>query len=185
MNYWVYKKGDKIYCSHCGKSRILKDYHDAKNWNKSKTKRCYKCKSIKHGNCIGKYTKTYMVWASMIQRCTNQNNKQYKDYGGRGITIDPSWKNYENFIADMGLKPNKLTLDRIDNNQGYNKNNCRWVDYNIQASNRRARKLTKTQVERIKKLLDLGELQQKIIAEMFNVSKTTITEIKKGRTHVK
>lgn len=130
-----------------------------------------------------RYTKTYWVWAAMIQRCTNPNNKDFKNYGGRGITVDINWKKYENFVDDMGLQPNKLTLDRIDNNQGYNKNNCRWVDYIIQASNRRPRKLTKTQVKRIKKLLDLGELQQKTIAEMFNVSKTTITEIKKGYTH--
>ena len=75
----------------------------------------------------------------MIERCTNQNSIQYKDYGGRGITIDIEWLDLENFLKDMGERPKGLTLDRINVNGNYCKDNCKWSDYYEQAINKRVK----------------------------------------------
>jgi hypothetical protein len=69
----------------------------------------------------------YSSWTNMKTRCTNPNFKQYKDYGGRGIKVCDRWLNsFQNFINDMGLKPGlEYSIDRIDNNKGYETSNCR------------------------------------------------------------
>jgi len=83
-------------------------------------------------------TPTYHSWRAMIQRCTNPNNKDYAEYGGRGITVAPEWLTFERFYADMGKRRSKRhSLDRIDANQGYCKDNCRWATAKVQARNQR------------------------------------------------
>jgi hypothetical protein len=69
----------------------------------------------------------YKIWNNMKQRCTNPNNPRYADYGGRGITVCDRWMDFNNFIADVGDRPANLTIDRIDNDKGYEPNNVRWV----------------------------------------------------------
>lgn len=82
-------------------------------------------------------TSEYNTWCTMIQRCTNPANRQYKDYGGRGITICERWMKFENFLADMGLRPVGLSLDRINNDGNYGPGNCRWTTRLQQSRNRR------------------------------------------------
>ena len=84
-------------------------------------------------------TSEYYAWDNMLQRCRNPKNPQYKNYGGRGIYVCEEWaSSFEAFLNDMGEKPSKnLSLDRIDNNKGYYKNNCRWTDDYTQATNQR------------------------------------------------
>lgn len=80
----------------------------------------------------------YRVWADMKTRCTNSKRKDYKNYGGRGIGFDPKWVSFSEFEKDMASKYKKgLTLDRIDNDKGYSKENCQWVSMKEQVRNRR------------------------------------------------
>jgi len=73
----------------------------------------------------------------MWKRCTQKNRWDYKDYGGRGITICEEWKDFKIFSADMGERPSGLSLDRIDNDKGYYKENCRWATPKQQRGNSR------------------------------------------------
>lgn len=83
----------------------------------------------------------YRIWASMIQRCENPNDRSYKYYGGRGIKVCKRWHNFKFFIQDMGKKPTKNhSIDRIDNNGDYKKSNCRWATKKQQSNNRRNNK---------------------------------------------
>lgn len=89
-------------------------------------------------------TPTYRVWQGMKQRCLNPANPRWSSYGGAGIKIDPRWLVFENFLADMGKRPNGKTLDRFPNPFGdYVKTNCRWATPVEQQNNmRNSRRLT-------------------------------------------
>lgn len=85
----------------------------------------------------------YRTWADMLSRCRNVNHRAYRDYGGRGITVDPRWLTFPAFFADMGKRPDGLTLDRINNDGPYTAGNCRWATRTEQSNNRRTgRRLT-------------------------------------------
>ena len=93
-------------------------------------------------------TPFYKAWHNMKQRCINPNHKQYHNYGGRGINVCDEWQEFINFFVDMyelyeyhtehyGTGIKNCNIDRIDNNKGYSKDNCRWVTSKINQNNRR------------------------------------------------
>ena len=117
----------------CGKKNIVLGYclkrHDTKSCG---------CLKIQHGHTKGnKKSKTYIAWISIWQRCTNPNNKDYHNYGGRGIKMCKRWNKFENFLEDMGEVPCGCQIDRINNNLGYSPSNCRWTTAKNNNRNRR------------------------------------------------
>ena len=95
-------------------------------------------RNLTHGFSGGNGTRVYRVWCQMVGRCTNIKNRSYADYGGRGITVCERWLKFENFLEDMGEPPEGLTIDRLDNDSGYFKDNCAWRTPTDQARNRRS-----------------------------------------------
>lgn len=131
-------------CS-CGNSKIV----SGKHLRRKEVRSCGCLKGIiytgnafakRHGMAGGNRSREYKTWRAMKARCLNPNNPAYKNYGGRGITIDPVWiTDFEAFYKDMGDRPEGKTLDRIDNDLGYYKDNCRWATPKEQILNQRKR----------------------------------------------
>lgn len=101
----------------------------------------YNTGNRKHGHNGLKRSSTYTVWAGIIQRCNNPNNKKFAYYGGRGITVCKRWLSYENFLVDVGERPADLTLERKDNLKGYEPDNCYWATRKEQMRNTRWNRL--------------------------------------------
>lgn len=81
-------------------------------------------------------SKEYGVWEEVKQRCKNPNNKKYPLYGGRGIKLDEKWEKFEGFFEDMGVRlEGRMSLERLNSNGNYCKENCIWADYKTQARN--------------------------------------------------
>ena len=152
----------KCQCS-CGTVKILNGA--SLRSGTSKSCGCLRGGVVKHGHAVQKSSPTYSSWASMKARCTNPNRKEAKDYILRGITLDPAWLEFTNFLGDMGEKPPGLELDRIDNNLGYSKHNCQWTTRKNNTNNQR----------RTTMLTINGETKAVALwAEQYNLSRKTI-----------
>ena len=93
-----------------------------------------KASSFKHG---WSRTPTYKTWSSMHGRCKDPRNASHKYYGARGITVCAEWGDFLTFVSQMGFRPPGMTLDRIDSNGNYERDNCRWATPEQQTANRR------------------------------------------------
>lgn len=95
---------------------------------------CYGMESrVTHGKSD---SRTYRIWEGMKRRCRPDLAEDFPYHAGKGITYDPRWEIFENFLDDMGEAPEGLTLDRINPNGNYQKDNCRWADNSLQGYNK-------------------------------------------------
>lgn len=93
-------------------------------------------------------SREYRIWSLMRNRCENPNATNYAYYGGRGIAVCESWKSFESFFDDMGSAGFEMTLERINNDHGYCKDNCRWASKIDQANNRSSNRVIEYQGQR-------------------------------------
>lgn len=150
-------------CS-CGNQKIIMGRHLISSHTVSCG--CFKKETtrnrvFKHGDS---HTPTHSIWVNMRDRCNNKHNKSYPYYGDRGISVCERWNDYSLFIEDMGYRPDGLELDRIDNNKGYYKENCRWSNRHQQMRNQRRSVIIEYQGESI---------QMNDLADRFGINKHT------------
>jgi hypothetical protein len=118
----------------CGNEKMIR----AELLTSGRTKACG-CQRIRHGQSLGgKASKTLRAWHNMIQRCYNPKARSFSYCGARGITVCPEWRrSFTRFLWDMGQCPPSLTLERVNNNGPYCKENCCWASPKTQGRNRR------------------------------------------------
>lgn len=125
-------------------------------------------------------TPTYITWQAMRNRCYNPNADQWNRYGGRGVAVCDRWrKSFDNFLADMGERPEGKTLDRIDSDGNYEPDNCRWATPTEQSRNRASSKLTLEKAEAIRRDRKRGVTRATLVAR-YKVSHATIAEVETG-----
>jgi hypothetical protein len=171
----VVEKQDKIFykciCD-CGKDKVVRKYN-LLNGN-TRSCGCLMSDAKKKHGLRYENKRLYHIWGNMRQRCSNQNHRDYKNYGGRGIDVCTEWESYEDYHR-WSMKngySGELSLDRIDNNAGYSPNNCRWTDSKTQNNNRRTN---------IKCLVDGRELTLMQLANEYGISYSRVSyRYKKG-----
>lgn len=136
----------------------------------------------KHGhNARGNRTPTYESWCAMHARCRHETQSNGYSYG---VAIAERWcgeDGFENFVADMGMRPEGMTLDRKDHAEPYGPGNCRWATKEQQSRNRRSVKLTEDDVREIRRRLAAGASGRDIV-RAYNVSDTVVSAIRHRRT---
>lgn len=126
----------------------------------------------------------YKIWNDMKGRCYNPNNKSYKRYGGRGITVDIRWLNdFHQFYKDMGPRPSdQHSIDRINVDGNYSPENCRWATPDIQVQNSTKAKLTAEQVTEMRNKYNNSSIKLKKdrisnLALEYNVAYATVEKV--------
>jgi len=155
----------------------------------------------RHGHGGLTHSPTYSSWRAMITRCERETNDNYKHYGGRGIKVCDRWRNsFEAFLKDMGERPEGTSIDRIDVDKNYEKENCRWATPKEQANNQRKKqtkgenmsaltenidkeiKKAKAQVKELEKEIKALEQAKAALQGLKKPKKVTKTRTKKAST---
>lgn len=198
----IHRKGIKkrIYCKcqcDCGRTKNI--LYDSLRSRDTKSCGCLQKEIMIHKNKVRSThrhsgTKTYECWHGMIQRCTNPKDKRYKNYGGRvpPITVCERWSKKQtgfiSFLEDVGEIPKGLTLDRINNDSGYHKENCRLSTMKEQSRNKRNNNLitykNKTQclsawAEEYN--INVGTLRSRLYESKWSIKKALTTIIIKRK----
>lgn len=185
---------DKNYCKlveclcECGVKKVVR--LSAVVTGEIKSCGCYRKQraadlSKTHGLLVGTggETRLHRIWSNMKARCSNQNHKAFKNYGGRGIAVCCQWtESYEKFHAwaiSSGYS-DSLTIERIDNDSGYSPQNCKWIPKTKQVENRRANKINAGIAEEIRIAVSCGE-SRKSVALRFGISKSHVDSITSHR----
>lgn len=121
----------------CGNTRVV----CGSELRMGRIKKCTECKNASHVTHGKKGSSIYNIHMGILARIRNPNCPAYKNYGGRGITICDRWLSFENFYEDMGDRPKGKQIDRIDNDKGYFKENCRWVTPKQNCKNRKRKSI--------------------------------------------
>lgn len=132
----------------------------------------------------------FWVWWAMRMRCEKESDPAFPNYGGRGITVCERWQTFANFLADMGPRPCRGSIERVDNNLGYSPENCRWATRLEQNNNRRncimvdidGSTMTLKQACRLKGLA-YRSVHKRIMARGWDAARALSTPIGKGNTH--
>jgi len=124
----------------------------------------------------GVHAKTYRAWTNMKTRCNNSNYKNTDRYKEDGITYEPRWESYQNFLTDLGEAPEGLQLDRKDNDGDYCKDNCRWA---TPSENKRNASGTKLVPELIKSIR-ADTRASRTIAKDYGIGKSQVLRIRQG-----
>lgn len=123
-------------------------------------------------------TPTHKSWDAMMQRCTNPNHEAYDRYGGAGIEVCDRWRNsFSLFVEDMGIRPPGTTIERIDNDVGYEPGNCRWATWTEQGRHRRNVKLDEVDASQIRWLYSDGGFKQADIAAAFDIQQSQVSRV--------
>lgn len=139
--------GNSIWKFGCSCGNFVEKQGHVVNAGKIKSCGCYSAELLKKGRPKHGYgssrnrPRIYNIWSKMKARCLNPSDPNYNNYGGRGISICNEWLVFENFLNDMGEPSAKVSIDRINNNEGYCKSNCRWATPKEQTRNYRRNRL--------------------------------------------
>ena len=173
VSFFGVVKSKRFYMCLCDCGVIIKCSENNLKTGNTNSCGCYKLDAVrlsrtKHGMCT---TVEYNSWKGMKKRCNNENCNDYAYYGGRGISVCEKWSvDFSAFFFDMGKCPDGYSIDRIDVNKGYFKDNCRWACNTTQARNQRVRKDNKSGCKGVYFDRDSGKYRA-----MITVSKKSIS----------
>lgn len=126
-----------------------------------------------------KQTAEYRTWVKMRSRCNDPNDKAYHRYGGRGIKVCDRWSKFVNFISDMGERPDGHSIERINNDQGYSPENCKWATHIEQSRNKRTSVYSEMQARVVLGMLEKG-FRGIHVSKLTGIDEGTIANIKNG-----
>jgi len=145
-----YKSRWRCKCD-CGAATIVHQSH----LRSGHTRSCGCNSGIQHG--LSNKSSEYDIWALMRQRCMTTTDPAYKNYGARGIAVCERWNDFRNFLLDMGPRPSpKHSIERKNNDCGYEPDNCVWLEKRLQSRNRRGNVLTNEVAAELRKLRNNG-----------------------------